>query len=257
MDEGVTFARRRYFRDNYVYLLAEGEHAALVDPGDAEMALALARDHGLRPRFLLHTHGHGDHTGGTAEVRRELGARVYGDSNDASWFEPDVDLMGRRDLELGELRIRVHPAPGHTPGSVLYEWRGRLLTGDTLFWGGCGNCKHGGDPGRLADTFLGTIAALDGALEVHPGHDYAEQNLPFALDLEPNCRAAGDQLAAARASHAAGEEPRATTLAEERAANPFLRASTREIREALAKKGIAASSPREAFLALRRLRDAW
>ncbi len=253
----VIFARRRYFKDNYVYLLAEGEDAALVDPGDAEAALALARDHGLRPRFLLHTHGHGDHTGGTADVRRALRARVYGHAADAAWFEPEVDVAGHRDLELGELRLRVHLAPGHTPGSVLFEWRGRLLTGDTLFWGGCGNCRHGGDPGRLADTFLGSIAALDGTLEVHPGHDYAEQNLPFALDLEPNNRAADDQLEAARASHAAGEEPGATNLAQERAANPFLRIATREIREALAKKGVAASSPREAFLALRRLRDAW
>jgi hydroxyacylglutathione hydrolase len=257
MDEGVTFARRRYFRDNYVYLLGESGDAALVDPGDAETALALARAHGVRPRFILHTHGHGDHTGGTAEVRGELGAKVYAHGADGAWFEPDVNVAGRRELALGELRLRVHAAPGHTPGSVLYEWRGRLLTGDTLFWGGCGNCKHGGDPARLAETFLGPIALLDGALEVHPGHDYSEQNLPFALDLEPNNRSAADQLAAARRSHAAGEEPRATTLAQERTSNPFLRTATREVREALAKKGVAASSPREAFLALRRLKDVW
>ncbi len=253
----MTFARRRYFRDNYVYLLAEGEDAALVDPGDAETALALARAYGLRPRFILHTHGHADHTGGTADVRRELGARVYGHAADGSWFEPDVNLGAGRELALGELRLRIHPSPGHTPGSVLYEWQGRLLTGDTVFWGGCGNCKHGGDPKRLADTFLGPIAALDGTLEVHPGHDYAEQNLPFALDLEPNNRAAATQLAAARARHDADEEPQATTLAQERASNPFLRTAAREVREALAKKGIAASSPREVFLALRRLKDAW
>ncbi len=257
MEERVTFARRRYFKDNYVYLLAEGEDAALVDPGDAETALALVRAQGLRPRFILHTHGHGDHTGGTSEVRRELGAKVYGQAADGAWFEPDVDVADRRELALGELRLRVHAAPGHTPGSVLYEWRGRLLTGDTLFWGGCGNCRHGGDPARLAETFLGPIAVLDGALEVHPGHDYAEQNLAFALDLEPNNRAAADQLAAARSSHAAGEEPGATALAQERASNPFLRTTSREVREALAKKGVAASSPREVFLALRRLKDAW
>ncbi len=89
---------------------------------------------------------------------------------------------------------------------------GRLLTGDTLFWGGAGNCKHGGDPALLADSFSSVVARLDGALEVNPGHDYAEANLPFALELEPSNARARAQLDAARAARARGEEPRPTTL---------------------------------------------
>lgn len=253
----MIFARRRYGRDNYVYLLAEGTDAALVDPGDAGAALDLARQHGVSPRFLLHTHGHPDHSGGSQEVRERLGATVHGHSGDAAWFPPDVDLAEVRELELGALRVRVHAAPGHTPGSVLLEWRGRLLTGDTLFWGGCGNCRGGGDAGRLADTFLGVFPGLDGGLEVHPGHDYAEANLPFAIDLEPGNAPAAARLAAARAARARGEEPGATTLDEERSMNPFLRTDLPGMRDALARRGIPFQGVREAFLALRRLRDAW
>ncbi|HET9597847.1 MAG TPA: MBL fold metallo-hydrolase, partial [Anaeromyxobacteraceae bacterium] len=220
----MIFDRRRYGKDNYTYLLAEGADAALVDPGDPEVALALADHHRVRPRWVLHTHGHLDHTGGTAEVARRLGARVLGPAADRAWHAPDEDVAGRRELALGALGIAVHEAPGHTPGSVLYAWRGRLLTGDTLFWGGAGNCRHGGDPSRLAASFLGVIAPLDGALEVHPGHDYAEANLPFALDLEPGHAAARARLEAARAAHARGEEPPAPSLAVEREVNPFLRA---------------------------------
>ncbi len=256
-DRRVLLARRRYSRDNYVYLLAEGTDAVLVDPGDAEAALALAREHGVAPRAVLHTHGHPDHSGGSDSLRRRFGVRVHGHAGDRAWFAPDVDVSARRDLAFGALQVRVHPAPGHTPGSVLYEAGGRLLTGDTLFWGGCGNCKHGGDPGCLADTFLALFPGLDPGLEVHPGHDYAEANLPFALDLEPANRAAGDRLAAARAARAAGREPAAPTLEDERRANPFLRAGLPGVADALRRRGAAAGTARDAFLSLRALRDAW
>ena len=252
----MIFARRRYGRDNYCYLVADGGDAALVDPGDAEAAASLAAEHGVMPRFLLHTHGHPDHTGGSAALRERFPSRVLGHPGDAAWFAPDQELTAGP-LRLGGLELRIHPAPGHTPGSVLVEWRGRLLTGDTLFWGGAGNCRHGGDPGRLAESFLSVLSGLDGGLEVHPGHDYAEANLPFVLDLEPGNAAAASRLAAARASRAAGREPEAPRLAEERLANPFLRAGVPEVAAALAGKGVLVSGPREAFLALRRLRDRW
>ncbi len=251
----MIFDRRRYAKDNYLYLLSEGEDAALVDPGDPDIAMALARAHGVRPRFVLHTHGHAAHTGGTAELAALLGVTVCASAADAGWYAPDVDVAGRRELELGAIRLKVHAVPGHTPGSVLYEWKGRLLTGDTLFWGGAGNCRHGGDPARLAESFQAVIAKLDGGLEVNPGHDYAEANLPFALDLEPGNAAARAQLQAAREAHARGAEPAPTTLAGERASNPFLRAA--ELVPALARRGLPCRDPREAFLAIRRLKDAW
>ncbi len=236
----MTFVRRRFARDNYLYLLAEGEDAVLVDPADPAVALDAVRTAGVRPRWILHTHGHVDHSGGSARLRQELGAQVIGHGDDAAWFAPDRDLSGTTVLDLGRLRIRVHPAPGHTPGSVLLEWQGRLLTGDTLFWSGCGNCRHGGDPSLLATTFRTVLPALDPRLEVHPGHDYAEANLPFVLDREPANQAAAGRLSAVRAARAAGVEPEATELGEEVLVNPFLRAG--------------GDGP---FVALRGLRDAW
>jgi hydroxyacylglutathione hydrolase len=253
----VTFDRRRYGRDNYVYLLAQGGDAALVDPGDPIVALGMAAAHGVHPRFLLHTHGHSDHTGGSAVLRDRLGARVLGHSADAARFAPDEDLAGRREVALGALRIAVHEAPGHTPGSVLLEWEGRLFTGDTLFWGGAGNCRGGGDPARLARTFLSVIAGLDGALEVHPGHDYAELNLDFALGADLGNEAVRDRLAEVRAARAAGLEPRAPRLDEERRTNPFLRVREPAVRaEIVHRAGLPAGARDEDFfVALRALRD--
>jgi hydroxyacylglutathione hydrolase len=252
-----VFDRRRYGQDNYVYLLAEGDDAVLVDPGDAAAALALAAEHGLRPRWILHTHGHPDHTGGSAEVARATGAEVLGHAGDAAWYRPDVDLAGRGAVALGALSVVIHATPGHTPGSVLLEWRGRLLTGDTLFWAGCGNCRHGGDPAELGRSFRSVIAPLDGALEVHPGHDYAARNLPFALALEPANAAARTRARAVEAARAAGREPAPSTLGEERALNPFLRLDAPEVVAAVAARAPAAGAdPVARFVALRAMRDA-
>ena len=253
----MIFDRRRYGADNYAYLLAEGEDAALVDPGDPVVAMGMAAAHGLRPRWILHTHGHGDHTGGSAALRDRIGARVLGHGADAARFAPDEDLAGRAEVALGALRVRVHEAPGHTPGAVLFEVGGKLLTGDTLFWAGTGNCRSGGDPAVLARTFTRLFPRLDGALLVHPGHDYAEVNLRFVLSLEPGNEAARRRRDEVRAAHAAGEEPAPTSLAVERAVNPFLRTGSPGVRDAVAR--LAGGPPGEdaeaVFVALRALRD--
>jgi hydroxyacylglutathione hydrolase len=204
------------------------------------VAAAVAAAHGVEPRWIIHTHGHADHTGGSTALRERFGAMVLGHGADGGWFAPDQDLAGQRDLRLGGLSLRVHEAPGHTPGSVLLEWRGQLLTGDTLFWGGCGNCRNGGDPRQLAESLLGVVGKLDGSLAVQPGHDYAEANLPFALELDPASTAARVRLEAVRAARREGDEPPPSTLAEERASNPFLLAGTVE-----------------ALVALRTRRDTW
>ncbi len=254
---GRVFDRRRYGADNYAYLVAVGADAALVDPGDPVVAMGMAAAHGLRPRWILHTHGHPDHTRGSAVLRERVGAQVVGHGADSSWFAPDVDLARRDEIALGEIRLRVHPAPGHTPGSVLLEWEGRLLTGDTLFWGGSGNCRNGGDPARLAESFLRVFPGLSGTLEIHPGHDYAETNLSFALALEPGNAAARARLAAVRQARASGVEPPPPVMDDERRVNPFLRAAHKPIRDAVAAlaPGADLSSPEQVFVALRRLRD--
>lgn len=255
----MIFDRRRYGKDNYTYLVGDGPDAALVDPGDPVVALGMAAAHGLRPRWILHTHGHPDHTSGSAVLRARLGAQVLGHGADAGGFAPDVDLAGESEVALGKLHVRVHSVPGHTPGSVLFEWGGNLLTGDTIFWGGAGNCRSGGDPTRLARSLVSVFPLLDGALEIHPGHDYAEANLLFVLDLEPGNAAAASRLAAVRSARAAGQEPPPTSLDAERALNPFLRATDESLRAAVVARetGVPLRSPADVLVALRRLRDAW
>jgi hydroxyacylglutathione hydrolase len=109
----------------------------------------------------------------------------------------------------------------------------------------------------LARTFVRVLSRLDGGLEVHPGHDYAERNLGFVLSLEPGNEAARRRLDEVRAASARGEEPPPSTLAAERAVNPFLRTGEPSVRDAVARRaGTPVGGDAEAvFVALRALRD--
>jgi len=204
------------------------------------VALALAAANRASPRWILHTHGHPDHTGGSAALAAQLGAEVLGHGGDSAWFAPDRDLARLDEVALGSLRVRVHHVPGHTPGSVLFECRGALFTGDTLFTGGCGNCRSGGDVEALAHSFLEVLSRLDGSLRVHPGHDYAIPNLLFVATVEPGNAAAAARLSDVRACAADGQEQPVVDLAAERLVNPFLR--VRDV---------------PTFVDLRSRRDAW
>ena len=199
-------ARRRYGATNYAYLLSAGEDAALVDPGDAAAALALADGAGLAPALdPPHPRPRRSHRrhrrGGGALRRRGAGPR----RTTPAGYPPDRALAdGERLRARGARgarppRARPHPRLG-APGVRAAH----LLTGDTLFGGGCGNCRNGGDPAVLARTFAAVLAGLDGALLVQPGHDYAAANLPFVLELEPGNRAAAARLAAVRGGGAGG-----------------------------------------------------
>lgn len=252
----MLFGRRRYRKDNYLYLIGEGEDAALIDPGDPVVALELAREHGVRPRFILHTHGHADHSGGSAFLREELKAQVFGHAGDASFFEPDVDLAETSHIALGALELGIVQSPGHTPGSLLFVFGGRLMTGDTLFWCGAGNCRHGGDPAALASSLLGPVSQLDHELLVHPGHDYAAVNARFALFLEPDNREVSERLDAVVSAANRGEEPEPTTLALERQVNPFLKVDVPAVRDAIVSRVPSAQNARARLVALRGIRDA-
>jgi hydroxyacylglutathione hydrolase len=92
---------------------------------------------------------------------------------------------------------------------------------------------------------------------LHPGHDYALLNLPFALDLEPGNAAARARLERVEEAHRAGEEPAAPTLEDERAVNPFLRVEVPAVRDAIRARTGEDGDAAARLVALRRLRDGW
>jgi glyoxylase-like metal-dependent hydrolase (beta-lactamase superfamily II) len=154
---------------------------AVVDPAyevDRLLREAQAR-HWLIGTILV-THTHHDHIDGVAEMVRATGARVFVGAGEVAALQqaaPDaqiVGLHGGEQIELGESRIEALPTPGHTVAGTSYLVDGAVITGDTLFVGGCGRTDFpGGDPHILWRS-LQRLAALPEETRVYPGHDYGQ-----------------------------------------------------------------------------------
>ena len=165
---------------NFVYLVADpkSKECAVVDPAwDVPSILREARQGGWRITRILLTHNHPDHTNGIGGVLAHAEVPVHVHAEDALGLgSAGKNLRKFQDgerIRLGEASIEVLHTPGHTPGSSCFLFEGRLLTGDTLFIGGCGRVDlPGSDPEKLYHS-LKRIAELPDDITVFPGHNYA------------------------------------------------------------------------------------
>ena len=156
-----------------------------------------------------------------------------------------IDALG---LELDVLAV-----PGHTLSHVAFHGGGVLFCGDTLFSLGCGRLFEG-TPGQML-TSLDRLAALPGETLVCCGHEYTQSNGRFALVAEPENATRDARLAEVAALRLRGQPSVPSSLASERACNPFLRIDQPAIRQVLRSKGLAGEDRIQAFAALRSWKD--
>ena len=188
------------------YIVHE-EHSrtcAVIDPGyTPERVLAQAEKLGLQVDAVLLTHGHFDHVGGVEAIVKATGCALWMREADYTQFKTpendffypihDCDFTEVQLCEEGEqihaggLTFTVMETPGHTWGSVCYLCENALFSGDTLFAGSCGRTDLPGGDGQTIVLSLERLAELEGDYTVYPGHGGA------------------------------------TTLARERAHNPYMR----------------------------------
>jgi len=146
----------------------------VIDPGDEVFRIVNAiMETGLKIRYILITHGHIDHVGGAAELKRITGAQVYIHPLDIPGlgFPPDARVSEGENLQLGTYTIKVLHTPGHSPGGVCYHAPGTLFTGDSIFAGSIGRTDFpGGDHRALIEGVRSKILSLDGNLRIYPGH---------------------------------------------------------------------------------------
>lgn len=216
-------------QDNYMWLLREDATGAvgICDPGDAATAIAAVEAAGGQLDQILLTHHHADHIGGTAALKARFPrAKVVGAAPDAHRLPPlDLMVVDGDVVRFGFTRAVVLHLPGHTTGHIAYHFVADniLLCGDVIFALGCGRPLEAGGMEAQWQSFQ-RLAALPPATWLCCGHEYTEANARFALHVDPDNAALKAQAEAAAALRAAGKPTVPTTIAQELAANPFLRA---------------------------------
>ncbi len=211
--------------DNYAWLIHAGAHTVALDPGAAQPLLDAAGERGWRIDAVWLTHWHPDHVGGAAAIRQATGARVIGPEAERAKIDALDDGVGEGDVvTLGDHRAQVWHVPGHTAGHIAFHFAddAAIFTGDTLFAMGCGRLFEGTPADMFAN--MRRYAALDDETRVYCGHEYTQSNGRFALTVEPDNHALVARMAEVDRLRAAGAPTVPTTIALERATNPFLRA---------------------------------
>jgi hydroxyacylglutathione hydrolase len=238
-------------KDNYGILLhdpASGATAAIDAPEAAPVEAAL-KSTGWRLSDILVTHHHGDHTAGIAELKQRYRCRVVAPQQEASKI-PLVDEIVREGakVSVGNLAANVLETPGHTAGHISYWFHADkvVFAGDTLFSIGCGRVIEG-TPEMMWASLL-KLRDLPDDTRIYCGHEYTLANIRFAQSIEPNNRALTARAEQAARQVAAGKPTIPTTIAEEKAANPFLRA---DVPAVAASVGLAGKSAAQVFTEVR------
>jgi hydroxyacylglutathione hydrolase len=225
----LTVVQLPVLTDNYIYLLHDEATGTtgVVDPAEAAPVLDELARRGWQLGWILNTHHHGDHVGGNAALVAATGCRVVGPRADQARIPLIQTPVADGDVfRLGASPARVFDTPGHTRGHIVYwfEQDAALFAGDTLFALGCGRLFEG-SPEQMWES-LAKLAALPPETRVYCAHEYTESNLRFALSVAPDDPALLARGQRVRALRAASLPTVPSTLGEELATNPFLRAGS-------------------------------
>jgi hydroxyacylglutathione hydrolase len=213
------------FEDNYIWLLHDGQHALVVDPGDAAPVLQALASHKLVLKSILVTHHHGDHTGGVDLLHESTGAQVYGPASE-DVPQPLQGLKSGDSVQAMGLTFTVMDVPGHTAGHIAFycadmDGTPLLFCGDTLFSAGCGRLFEG--TAAQMQNSLAQLSALPHATHVCCAHEYTLSNLKFAREIEPDNRQIAAYESACKTLRAGGKPTLPSSIGLEKQINPFLR----------------------------------
>lgn len=245
------------FRDNYIWVIVgvNGQHVAIVDPGDASPVIRSLQAHHWEPAAILVTHHHADHIGGIEELVATYSLPVYGPADEPipCLSHPLSDSARISPRGLG-LELQVIRVPGHTAGHIAYLTDGAVFCGDTLFTGGCGRVFEGRPEEMYAS--LTRLASLPADTLVYCAHEYTRLTLQFAAMVEPENAALAARITEVERLRKQGLPTVPAPLAVEKATNPFLRCHLPTVRaaaERYARRPLG--RPEDVFAALREWMD--
>jgi hydroxyacylglutathione hydrolase len=215
--------------DNYVWLMHDdaSDETVVIDPAVAEPVLAEAAARGWAISQIWNTHWHPDHVGGNAAIKAATGCVITGPAAESA----KITTLDRTVAEGDTVRIGAHSAsvmdvPAHTAGHIAYYLpdANAAFVGDTLFAMGCGRLFEG-TAAQMFDN-MAKLATLPDDTIVYCAHEYTLSNARFAVTVEPENAALASRYATVQAMRERGEATVPTTIALEKATNPFMRAGS-------------------------------
>lgn len=260
-DQKLEIHQVPVWQDNLVWLIrAPGQTAAAaVDGPEAGPVLDYCKAHGMELTTILNTHTHGDHVG----INQDLGSRnmlssmrVVGPKK-VQGSVPGINepVVDSDTIELFGVSGRVMQTEGHLDGHISFVFDDVLFCGDTLFAGGCGYLFDG-PPKKMFDS-LSRLAQLDPKTRVCCAHEYTQDNLRFAWSVEPDNQKLKARIQAVWALRAEGGCTVPSTIGDELATNPFMRAAQPSLMACVTQAipGVDPSNLVEVFAATRALKD--
>jgi hydroxyacylglutathione hydrolase len=242
-------------RDNYAWLMRDTQSGAtaILDPSEADPVFRALEKTGWRLTHILNTHHHMDHVGGNTALKEKTGAKVVGPRADRDRIPLIDEEVGEGDTwPFGSEHAKIFDIPGHTRGHIAFWFpkSSALFCGDTMFAMGCGRMFEGTPQQMWAS--LSKLKQLPPETRVYCGHEYTQANAKFALTVEPANKALQERSKEVNEKRARGEGTVPSTMGEELATNPFLRADKAEL---LASAGLEGKDPVAAFAEIRRRKD--
>lgn len=226
--------------DNYIYLIhdSDSKETAVVDPAVAEPILSYLKQKNWQLDYIFNTHHHADHIGGNSVLKQQTGCHIIGSEADRQRI-PGIDqgVIEGDCLHLGKHSIQVIECSGHTQGHIAFYIPDAhaLFCGDTMFAIGCGRLFEGNAAQMLQS--LKKFTTLPADTKIYCAHEYTAANAQFALSVEPNNIVLQQAIADIKQLRAKNLPTVPTTLEQEIATNPFLRADSLEIQQTLAMQG--------------------
>ena len=181
---------------NFVYLIGDDEtrQCMIVDPAwDIQGLLDYIDGEEMQLVGALVTHYHPDHIGGSifghnisglAELMEKRPVKIHANEEECEGVrvvsgvsQSDIERHAGGDVvRVGNIGIKLLHTPGHTPGSQCFLVESRLVSGDTLFIGGCGRVDlPGGDAGQMYHSLTQVLGRLPDETRLYPGHDYSDK----------------------------------------------------------------------------------
>ena len=235
---------------NYILSCPKTRKAIVIDPLATEEIRNHIRKSELELQFIINTHEHHDHIAGNKELTKYTTAKIIGFHGLRDKVPGLTDVFKDKDnIVIGEEKIKVLHTPGHTQNHscLYYEKQPALFCGDTLFYAGVGNCKHGGNVQNLFDTIEMLRKEIPDNTMIYPGHDYLEKNLEFAKKHNPHSNAVKKFEISGLNTTSYFHD-----FLTEKTINPFLQLRSKALRETLE---LNTALDSEVFFKLRAMRD--